>query len=381
MSKASMPKKVILVSRCAWTLYNFRAGLMRALQHKGATVIGGGAADGSFEAKITALGVPFVPLPVDKKGTNVRADIALFWSLYRWYRREKPDVVHHFTIKPVIYGSIAARLARVPRIVNTVTGLGYVFMEDHIAWLRRFVEQQYKVALTCAHFTFFQNRDDLELFQKRCLVKPHKTGLLPGSGVDCSLFTPSSTVPVQPDRPLTFLLMARLLREKGVYEFVEAARLIKRDLPHVQFHLLGDRDERNPTVISHRALDLWQAEGVVAWLGAVTDVRPVIAQADVVVLPSYREGIPRSLLEAAAMGKPLITTDAVGCRDVVEEGVNGLRVPVQDAPALARAMVRMMEDPAMRQRMGKAGRTKVEREFDERLVIEKIWRIYSEETL
>src|SRR6266446_2642114 len=131
-----MQKKIFLVSRCAWTLYNFRAGLMQALRQRGHTVVAGGAAGDGFEPKIEALGVPFVPLPVDKKGVNPRADVALFWALYRWYRRERPDVVHHFTIKPVIYGSVAARLARVPRIVNTVTGLGYVFMEDHIAWLR-----------------------------------------------------------------------------------------------------------------------------------------------------------------------------------------------------------------------------------------------------
>jgi glycosyltransferase involved in cell wall biosynthesis len=175
--------------------------------------------------------------------------------------------------------------------------------------------------------------------------------------------------------------LARLLREKGVYEFVEAARRVKRDFPGTEFQLLGKRDERNPTVVPQIDLDCWQAERVISWLGEVSDVRPIVSRADVVVLPSYREGTPRSLLEASAMGKPLITTDTVGCREVVEDGVNGLLVPVKDAEALARAMVRLIERPAMRERMGKAGREKVELEFDERIVLEKTLQVYQQELL
>jgi glycosyltransferase involved in cell wall biosynthesis len=373
-----MNKKIILVSRCAWTLYNFRAGLMRDLKQRGATVIGGGAGGDGFEPKIVTLGVPFVPLPVDKNPINPRADLRLFCTLCRWYRRERPDVAHHFTIKPVVYGSLAARLAGVPRVVNTVTGLGFVFMEEGMAWLRRPVEWQYRLALACAHFTFFQNPDDLEFFLTRRLIKPEKVGLLPGSGVDCQFFSPCATANAWPERPLTFLMVARLLREKGIYEFVEAARRVKRDFPGTQFQLLGKRDERNPTVVSQRDLERWQAERVLTWLGEVADVRPIVARADVVVLPSYREGTPRSLLEAAAMGKPLITTDVVGCREVVDDGINGMLVPVKDAQALAQAMVRLVEHPAMRERMGKAGREKMKREFDERIVIEKTLQVYQQ---
>jgi glycosyltransferase involved in cell wall biosynthesis len=374
--QAALPKSIFLVSRCAWTLYNFRAGLMRLLKSQGVTVIGGGAAGDGFEPKVEALGVPFIPLPVDKKGIHPRADVALLRALYHWYHHEKPDIVHHFTIKPVIYGSIAARLAGVPRIVNTVTGLGYVFMA-HRSWLRHLAEWQYRVALACAHVTFFQNRDDLELFHMRRLVKPQKTVLVPGSGVDCSLFTPTcADTLTSPAKPLTFLMVARLLRDKGIYEFVQAASMVQRDFPYVQFQLLGGRDERNPTVVSQAELDQWQTAGLVTWLGEVADVRPIIAQADVVVLPSYREGTPRALLEAAAMGKPLITTDTVGCREVVEEGVNGLLVPVKDATALAQAMVRLLNDSAMRERMGQAGREKMEREFDEQIVLDKILKTY-----
>jgi glycosyltransferase involved in cell wall biosynthesis len=373
-----MPNKIILVSRCAWTLYNFRAGLMRALKQRGALVIGGGAGGDGFEPWIAALGVPFISLPVSKKAINLPADARLFCTLYRWYRRERPHVVHHFTIKPVIYGSLAARLAGVPRVVNTVTGLGFVFTEERLVWLRRLVEWQYRLALACAHFTFFQNRDDLQLFRARRLISSEKAELLPGSGVDCQFFAPAAITEPAPAQPLTFLMVARLLREKGVEEFVEAARQVKRECPETRFQLLGGRDERNPTVVPQTDLDRWQAEEVVTWLGEVPNVRPIVGRADVVVLPSYREGIPRALLEAAAMGKALITTDTVGCRDVVDEGVNGLLVPVRDAEALARAMVRLISNPAMRERMGKAGREKMEREFDERIVVEKTLQVYQQ---
>ena len=352
---------------------------MRALKKTGCTVIGGGAGGDGFEAGIKALGVPFVPLPVDKKGINPLGDVRLFLTLYLWYRKERPDIVHHFTIKPVIYGSIAARLAKVPKIINTITGLGFVFTGNETAWLRSLVEWQYRVSLVCADFTFFQNQDDLELFLGRNLAQSWKVGLLPGSGVDCTFFVPCPIAGQSSEKSATFLMVARLLRDKGVYEFVEAACTVKSLFPHVEFQLLGGRDERNPTVVPQRDLERWQSKGIIKWLGVVSDVRSTIAGADVVVLPSYyREGIPRSLLEGAAMGKPLITTDSVGCREVVDDEVNGLLVPVKDSKALARSMIRMIENPEMRQRMGKAGREKVLREFDERIVIEKILKIYEE---
>jgi glycosyltransferase involved in cell wall biosynthesis len=371
-----LSKKILLVSRCAWTLYNFRAGQIRALLKRGYSVIGGGAGGDGYEEKISDLGIPFVSLPVDKKGTNLLSDLILFKTLFQWYRREKPDIVHHFTIKPVIYGSIAARLARVPRIINTITGLGYVFIED-LSWLKRLVEQQYRLALACAHFTFFQNPEDLEFFLKRKLIKSEKTGLLAGSGVDIEYFSPPEVRELNfGQKPCTFIIISRLLKEKGVYEFVEAARLVKGQFPETQFQLLGKRDERNPTVIPPQDIEAWRSEGLVTWLGETADVRPFLSRAEVVVLPSYREGLPRSLLEASAMGKPVITTDTVGCRDVVDPQINGLLVPVKDSRALAQAMIWMIEHPELRGKMGEAGRKKVEREFDEQTVIEKILACY-----
>ena len=377
-----MNRKVLLVSRCAWTLYNFRSGIMRALKKNGNIVIGAGATGDGFEEKIEALGIPFIGLPVDKKGINPRADLRLLCNLYRWYHRERPDIVHHFTIKPVIYGSMAAHLARVPRIINTITGLGYVFTGEEKPWLKRLVESMYRLSIRRADFTFFQNKDDLDFFLKRRLVQDTRSGLLPGSGVDCEFFAPPSKVKPSNEEAPTFLMVARLLRDKGVYEYVEAAHLVKHQFPTVHFQLLGGPDERNPNVIPQKDLDRWQSEGVVDWLGEVADVRPAMAKADVVVLPSYyREGIPRALLEGAAMGKPLITTNAVGCREVVDEGINGLLVPIKDVQALAKAMTKMIKNPSMRNEMGRAGRLKIEKEFDERIVIGKVIKAYAARTV
>jgi len=368
--------RVALVSRCAWTLYNFRSGLIRSLKEKGATVIGGGAGGDGFEEQIRDLGVPFFDLPVDKRGINPAMDVKLLYALYRWYRKERPEIVHHFTIKPVIYGSIAAKFAGVPKIINTITGLGYVFTEDERKWLRSIVHFLYRVSLRGTHFTFFQNREDQRYFLSNNLTHGHDTFVLPGSGVDCVHFRPLADNSKAPDGGPAFLMLTRLLKDKGVYEFVEAAKRVRQVYTSSRFLLLGRRDERNPSVVPKEDLESWQRKGIVEWLGEVEDVRPIIADADVIVLPSYREGLPRSLLEAAAMGKPVITTDAVGCRDAVEHGRTGLMVPVKDSAALADAMKEMIKSPEMRSRMGREGRRKVEREFDEKIVLKKILEVY-----
>jgi len=369
--------KILLVSRCAWTLYNFRRGHMRALKDRGETLLCGGAGGDGYEEKIADLGIPFVALPVDMRSVNPIADVKLFRALFRWYRREKPDIVHHFTIKPVIYGSLAARLAGVPRIINTVTGLGYVFTDGAAPWLRAVVELQYRVALRAAHYTFFQNSEDRDLFLQKRILRGERAGLLPGSGVDTSYFSPRPARQCDQQSPTVFLMVARLLGDKGVYEFVDAARRVKARYPQTEFQLLGARDDRNPSVVPLSDLTAWQTDQSVKWLGEATDVRDAIGRADVVVLPSYREGTPRSLLEAAAMGKPLIATDATGCREAVDSGVTGLLVPVRDAPALANAMEVLLKDCGARARMGDAGRAKMLRQFEEKQVIEKVLARYS----
>ncbi len=369
-------RKILLVSRCSWTLFNFRRGLIRALQEQGAEVGGGGAGGDGFEELIRGLGISFFDLPVDKRGINPVADVKLLRAFYRWYRKERPDIVHHFTIKPVIYGSIAARLAGIPRIINTVTGLGYVFTQDERKYLRSVVHFLYKIALKGSAFTFFQNAEDQDYFLSRGIVCERNTLVVPGSGIDCDRFRPISNTGRGTKRGATFLMVSRLLKDKGVYEFVEAARRIRQEHPESRFLLLGRRDERNPSVVTEEELETWQSERIVEWLGEVRDVRPIIADADVVVLPSYREGVPRSLLEAAAMGKAVITTDAVGCREAVEHGRTGLVVPVKDSAALAGAMREMIENCDLRLHMGREGRRKMECEFDEKMVLDRVLEIY-----
>lgn len=367
--------KVILISRCAWTLYNFRAGLIRSLVEKGVAVLCGGRGGDGFEKAVESLGVSFRPLQCDGGGVNPWTDLRFMRELYGWYCSENPDIVHHFTVKPVIYGSIAARYAGVPRIINTVTGLGYAFTGRR-PLVRRIVESEYRFALAGSHLIFFQNAEDRELFLRRRLVNGARTDIVPGSGVDLKRFQPTASPPGPVDAPARFLMVARLLKDKGVYEFIEAARTVKKTYPGALFSLVGWPDPLNPSAVSQDELDGWQREGLVRWLGKVADVRDAIAQADIVVLPSYREGSPRSLLEGAAMAKPLIATDTVGCREVVEHGHNGLLVPVGDAAALADSMIRMINNREAREKMGMAGRAKMEREFDERLVIDKTFAAY-----
>jgi glycosyltransferase involved in cell wall biosynthesis len=351
---------------------------MLALKDEGVKVIGGAEQRDGFEHKLEDLGLPFVDLPIGARPISPVQDIRFFWSLYRWYRKEKPDVVHHFTIKPVIYGTVAARLAGVPRIVNTITGLGYAFSDDAPKWLTRLVELQYKVVTPFAHQIFFQNPDDMRLFVDRKLCRKDVAVSLPGSGVDTSYYTPAAEKPEKSEpKSTTFLLSARMLRDKGVIEFVEAARTLKSRYSHARFLLLGRRDEMNPAVLSLAELEEWQKDGVVEWLGEVDDVRSVVRSADVMVLPSYyREGTPRSLLEAASMEKPIITTDSVGCREVVENGVTGLLVPPRDVDKLTEAMAYMIDNPNERVRMGVAGRMKVKREFDETIVVTRQLQAY-----
>ena len=371
--------KVILVSRCSWTFFNFRGGLAKALANRQVHVEGGGAGGDGYEPKIRALGIPFQELPVDKGGVNPLADLRLIVALYRWYREGRPDVVHHFTIKPVIYGSIAARLAGVPRIINTITGLGYVYTERR-GILRWIVDCLYRIALKFSHRVFFQNEDDRALFVGGGLVDPAITSLVPGSGVDTERFRPEVTSAQRsaPVHGATILMLSRVLRDKGALEFVEAARYVTRIMPDVRFHIVGEIDVRNPTAVSGATVRAWQREGVIEWFGHTDEVRPYIARADIVVLPSYREGTPRSLLEASAMGKPVIATDVVGCREVVEHGRTGILVPVRDSEALAKAIIELVRDPERRARMGAAGREKMLREFDERFVIESAIKAYRE---
>lgn len=368
--------KVFLVSRCSWTFFNFRRGLATALVARKVDVTGGGAGGDGYEEKIGALGIPYKVLPVDKRGISPIADIRLIAALYRWYRQGRPDVVHHFTIKPVIFGSIAARLAGIPRVINTITGLGYVYTgrQGPLRWI---VDLLYRIALRCSHLVFFQNEDDRNQFVRNGLVRA-ELALVAPEGVDTKYFSPDPGVASNRSQgDVAVLMISRVLRDKGVYEYVDAARILKKAMPGVRCSILGEIDTRNPSAVPVDTVRSWQSEGVIEWFGHTDEVRPYIAKSDIVVLPSYREGNPRSLLEASAMGKPIIATDVAGCREVVNHGVNGLLVPVRNATELAKAIMQLAGDPSLRMTLGKAGREIVRGKFDERLAVDAALKAYS----
>lgn len=295
--------------------------------------------------------------------------MALFFRFVRVLRRERPSVMLAYTAKPNIYGSLAARVCGVP-VINNIAGLGSAVIRG--GWVARVLRVLYRVALARSAMVFFQNPDDRDMFVREGIVRHDRVALLPGSGVDLARFAPVSTA-VEGARPVQFLLMARLLWDKGLAEYVEAARLVRAACAArgvaVEFCLAGQGDIGNPSAVPRDALDRWVAEGVVRYLGFVEDVRPLIAAADVVVLPSYREGTPRALLEAAAMAKPLVATDVPGCREAVVAGETGLLCAARDAGSLADSMTQMIAMGGdARGRMGRAGRAMVEARFDERIV-------------
>lgn len=361
--------KIVICLNTAWNLANFRGGLIRGLVAAGHEVVAV-APDDKYAASLNVLGCRFVPLQMENGGTNPVQDALLTWRFVRLFARERPDVYLGYTVKPNVYGSLAAHMMRIP-VINNIAGLGAVFIKD--GWLVRVVRWLYRMALKRSTKVFFQNDDDRQLFINSGLVRAEVTDLLPGSGIDLNRFTPAFTTAVNDvNSKFRFLLIARMLRDKGVGEYVEAARLLRQRWPKADFFLLGFVDVQNPAAISGGEMDEWVAEGVVNYLGVSDDVRDQIATADCVVLPSYREGTPRTLLEAAAMARAIITTDTVGCREVVDNGVNGYLCKVRDVEDLADKMEQMlMLSPEQRSEMGRRGRAKMEAEFDEQIVIKK----------
>ncbi|MEO5328891.1 MAG: glycosyltransferase family 4 protein [Magnetococcus sp. THC-1_WYH] len=357
--------KVMIALNTAWNLVNFRAGLIRALVSAGYEVVAVAPSD-SYVSHLEDLGCRFVPLPMDNKGTHPGRDLILLMRFYRLLRNEKPDVFLGYTIKPNVYGSLAAHALKIP-VINNIAGLGTAFIQG--GWLHHLVRWLYQNALFRSSKVFFQNQDDRQLFITGKLVASSVTDLLPGSGIDLEKFSPA---PLPSQSTVRFLLIARMLWDKGIGEFVAAARLLKERGVDAEFCLLGFLDVQNRTAISRQQMDEWVAGEVVSYLGVSDNVRNEIAQADCVVLPSYREGTPRTLLEAAAMARPIITTDAVGCREVVDHGVNGFLCRSRDANDLADKMALFVTMTVEeRQAMGLRGREKVVHEFDENIVISK----------
>jgi glycosyltransferase involved in cell wall biosynthesis len=360
------PPIAVIATNASWNLVNFRIDLIRAVQAAGYRVIAVAPED-QYTPKLAKLGIEFLPIEIQNSGVSPVADSLLFARYLGLLRGIRPAVFLGFTVKPNIYGSLAAHLLGI-RVINNVSGLGTVFIKKGL--LTRIVTALYRLAFRRSAVVFFQNRDDLDQFVQGKMVRADHACLIPGSGIDLTRFQPAKAK-AEGREEFRFLLIARLLWDKGVQEFVDAARTIKTIEPNVRCQILGFVDVDNRTAVPRETLDRWVKEGWVDFLGSTDDVRPFIEQADCVVLPSYREGLPRTLVEGSAMGKPLVATDVPGVRDVIDEGVTGFLCKVRSARSLADAMLKMVRLPrGEREKMGAAGRLKVEREFSQTIVIQ-----------
>ncbi len=358
------PLHIVMTVNAAWNIVNFRMPLVNALLADGHKITVLAPADDSV-ARLREAGCGFVDLNMDKKGLNPLRDGGLLIRFRRHFKRLGPDLVLSFTIKNNVFGALAAKSLGL-RFVPNVTGLGTAFLSGGL--LLQLARTLYRLAFRKLPTVFFQNRDDRDLFLETGLVTDKQAELLPGSGIDLSAFSPAP-YPRTGDQT-RFLLVARLIRDKGVMEFVEAARILRRDHPSLRFQLLGAIGFANRTSIDRALVEQWQDEGLVDYLGTVDDVRPLMADAHCIVLPSYREGAPRTLIEGAAMARPAIATDVPGCNSVVDDGETGLLCNVRDAADLAdKVRTFAALDDSEKRAMGLAARAKIEREFSVDIVI------------
>jgi glycosyltransferase involved in cell wall biosynthesis len=367
-----MIKKIGIVANTAFNIYNFRLGLMQFLKQQGYDVIAIAPAD-EYAEKIKNAGFHFIGLNnLARKGTNPLRDLLLANELRNIYSAEKPDAVLQYTIKPNIYGTLAARLSGT-KTICTVTGLGYTFLNRSVASV--VARRLYKLAFNYSDRVLFQNTDDRQVFIERNLVREKITAIVPGSGIDTKRFHPDFCTKARSDNKTRFLMIARLLKDKGIYEYMEAARKVLSTNDQVEFHLAGDVDPDNPSSITRQELQQWIDERLIIYHGYVADTRPLICQADCVVLPSYREGMPRVILEGMALGKPCITTNAPGCKDAVDPSC-GFLASVQNADSLAETVRKFFDlNQTQRNELGKAARLRAENIYEENIIFEHYLRI------
>ena len=371
--------KIILFANTDWYLYNFRRSLAERLREEGWEVVLV-SPPGDYGAKLLELGFRWLPMPFAVRSANPFNELALIYKLFKLYRQERPDLVHHFTIKCVLYGSIAAKLAGGIRIVNAVTGLGHVFTDPGLKarLVRPLVRVLYRLALSGDKVrVIYQNEDDRDSFVNWGLVDRERTRLIRGSGVDVEKFAGRGPRDAGQEK-LKILFASRLLREKGLFELVEAFQTVRALHPVAELLIAGDLYPQNPSSLTAADVAALKKTAGVTFLGHVDEMQAVLADSDIVVLPSYREGTPRILIEAAAMEKPIVATDIAGCRGLVIDGESGFLVPEKSVKPLAEAMERLAADSELRKRMGAAGRQIVLAEFDERIVIEKTLEVYGE---
>jgi glycosyltransferase involved in cell wall biosynthesis len=370
--------RILIVVNVEWYFWSHRLPLARGLRDIGCEVIVAAGVERGYESAIEREGFRFISLRLSRRSTNPWHEVTSIWELFNLYRRERPDLVHHITIKPVLYGTLAARAAAIPALINTIPGLGYTFSGAGIrgSLVRTAVSKAYQFALSGRRVrVIFQNPEDRALFCSTRIATPERSVVIRGSGVNIKYFTPS---PAPAGTPIV-LLAGRLLWDKGVGELVEAARQLKVRGTECRVVLAGIPDAENPRSIPVSVLEDWQAEGVIEWWGQRDDMPAVLEKSSIVVLPSYYpEGVPKILLEAAASGRPIITTNTPGCREVVRHGENGLLIPPRDSHALAEAIAMLLHNPVLREQMGARGRELVVTQFSEEQVIRETLAVYQD---
>lgn len=370
-----MPKLLFLITE-DWYFCSHRLPLARAAIKAGFDVVLLSNVQSHGE-QIRAEGIKVIPLVLQRRSMNPLRELKTLLQIVRVYRSEKPDIVHHVAMKPVLYGSMAAFLTGIPRVVNALAGMGYLFISESLKTrvLRAGIKRLFRFLLGRQNsLLILQNPDDAQMFVASGMVAETRIRLIRGSGVDVSVFVPTP----EPPSPVTVVLPARMLLDKGVVEFVETARILTSQGCTARFVLVGKCDTENPAAISEEQLASWQQEQIVQWWGHQADMAALLSQAHIVCLPSYREGVPKALLEAAACGKAIVSTEVPGCREIVRDGVNGLLVPIRNSTALAEALHKLIYNRNLRQSMGAKGREMVLAEFSEQIVIRETLAVYRE---
>ena len=368
-----MGKHIAIVLNTSWNVFNFRLNLLKALQKDGykITVI---APRDEYSTLLKKEGFNYVDLKMDNDSTNILKELKLIIHMFTLYKSIRPDVLLQYTIKPNIYGTLVSTVLKIP-VINNISGLGTIFLKEKI--LYKFVRYFYKIILRFPKKVFFQNKYDHQKFLNLKLVKEKNSETIPGSGIDADRFKPIKRE--YKNKTFHFLMIARLIKDKGLVEYIDAIKIVKKKYPSIKFQLIGSLYLTNPTAISQEELDVWIKDDLVEYLGTSNQMEEIIAVADCVVLPSYREGLSRVLLEAASMEKPIITTDVPGCKDVVDHGVNGFLCEVKNSESLAEQMIRMLKlSIEERETMGKRSREKIIKEFHEDILINKYMKTVKE---
>ncbi|MFA5181824.1 MAG: glycosyltransferase family 4 protein [Syntrophales bacterium] len=374
LDKARKRPKIIYLVTEDWAFLSHRLPLAIAARDAGYDVIIATHVTDCGE-RIKSEGFKLIPIGLRRANRNPFREIASILGIINIYRAEQPDIVHHVALKPVLYGSLAAWIVKKAFVTNALIGLGFIFISDewYVRILRVIIGVALSFALNGKHSKLIlQNPDDIKLLLKSNIVKRDKIVLIKGSGVDANKFRPSPECPGE----LMIVLVSRMLWDKGIGEFVSAARILKQEGTNVRFVLVGKTDPDNPASIPTSTLTSWNDEGIIEWWGYREDIPSIIEKSHVVCLPSYREGLPKALIEAAACGRPIVTTDTPGCREIVQDGINGFLVPLRDDKALAAALHRLIRDPKLRNEMGKKGRELVLNEYTVDKVVEETLALY-----